>query len=442
MLTFWLKNSESFTINYSQYLAKIPGIIASSNNETTFYTLPKPISTNLESISVLNNDNNNDNDNEKSRNVNIDSLLKNSNNSNSSSNNNNNNNEDNSNGPLLSTASTFLNENNKITTTYAELCSFEYDVLSIKRENHYEICALVMLLFSNTFILESIDVDKTILMNYITRVSRNYKEVPYHNFHHAFCVVQFTVALLVQCDIRKYNPPEKELFGLVISSLIHDIDHHGLNNSFAVRTSSKLAIVYNDVSVLENHHIALGFSIMQSSKEFNILAKWSKQDCINFRKLTINCILSTDMALHNDMCREMSTYGLNSQTFDVDRFKVEADRFNIYRYFLHGADISNSVRPHHISYQISLFIAEEFRNQAKQEMAIGLDVTPFMILPDDMAIAKGEIGFLEYVAKPFWVSLGLSIDKVTVLSLTLNKNIDGWKKRLQSITDGQELDRK
>jgi hypothetical protein len=55
--------------------------------------------------------------------------------------------------------------------------------------------------------------------------------------------------------------------------------------------------MYNDISVLENHHIALGFSIMQSSNDYNIIANWSRDDQKFFRKLAITCVLATDMVL-------------------------------------------------------------------------------------------------------------------------------------------------
>ena len=47
-----------------------------------------------------------------------------------------------------------------------------------------------------------------------------------------------------------------DIFALLIASLCHDADHTGRNNSFEVNKKSPIAIKYNDVSVLENHHAA------------------------------------------------------------------------------------------------------------------------------------------------------------------------------------------
>ena len=42
----------------------------------------------------------------------------------------------------------------------------------------------------------------------------------------------------------------------------HDLDHPGLNNNFQIAARTKLAILHNDASVLENHHCTTGFLIL------------------------------------------------------------------------------------------------------------------------------------------------------------------------------------
>lgn len=42
----------------------------------------------------------------------------------------------------------------------------------------------------------------------------------------------------------------------MLSSLAHDIAHTGRTNAFEISSLSKLAVCYNDESVLENYHVS------------------------------------------------------------------------------------------------------------------------------------------------------------------------------------------
>ena len=68
-----------------------------------------------------------------------------------------------------------------------------------------------------------------------------------HN--HAFMVLQFTAAMVTNCDI---HIPDIELFSILVTAHIHDVDHPGTNNDFIVKTNSKYSQMYKE-SVLENH---------------------------------------------------------------------------------------------------------------------------------------------------------------------------------------------
>jgi calcium/calmodulin-dependent 3',5'-cyclic nucleotide phosphodiesterase len=47
-----------------------------------------------------------------------------------------------------------------------------------------------------------------------------------------------------------------EIFTSLIAAIIHDYDHSGTTNNFHINSDSKLAILYNDRAVLENHHVS------------------------------------------------------------------------------------------------------------------------------------------------------------------------------------------
>jgi len=45
---------------------------------------------------------------------------------------------------------------------------------------------------------------------------------------------------------------DMEIFTLLISGLAHDVCHDGHNNIFHINSKSEIAMLYNDISVLEN----------------------------------------------------------------------------------------------------------------------------------------------------------------------------------------------
>ena len=69
-------------------------------------------------------------------------------------------------------------------------------------------------------------------------------------------------------------------------------DDHLTPNNFHVQSTSDLAVIYNDKSVLENHHVAAFFRTMIDN-DCNILQNMNKQEYKQFRSLMIEMVLHT-----------------------------------------------------------------------------------------------------------------------------------------------------
>ena len=65
----------------------------------------------------------------------------------------------------------------------------------------------------------------------------------------------------------------EEVLSLLLAAAIHDFDHPGYTNNFLVTTGHKLAILYNDRSVLENHHVASAWQLMLSDPKNEFLRR-------------------------------------------------------------------------------------------------------------------------------------------------------------------------
>ena len=104
-------------------------------------------------------------------------------------------------------------------------------------------------------------------------------------------MLQTTHWLIGQTGIKDWLS-DLEIFALLLSAIIHDYDHSGTTNNFHVQSSSNLAILYNDKSVLENHHVAAFFKTMLDNDCF-ILGNMSQSDFREFRSLMIEMVLHT-----------------------------------------------------------------------------------------------------------------------------------------------------
>ena len=81
---------------------------------------------------------------------------------------------------------------------------------------------------------------------------------PYHNNLHAADVLQSCHWIISQTGLKDWMS-DLEIFCLLLSAIIHDYHHTGTTNNFHIQSTSDLAVVYNDKSVLENHHVAAFF---------------------------------------------------------------------------------------------------------------------------------------------------------------------------------------
>jgi len=83
----------------------------------------------------------------------------------------------------------------------------------------------------------------------------------------------------------------------IVSALCHDVDHPGLSNGYLVNTKAEMALLYNDQSVLENHHVAETFLLLRE-EELDIFRHFSDTDYRHVREIIIKMVLATDMATH------------------------------------------------------------------------------------------------------------------------------------------------
>lgn len=78
--------------------------------------------------------------------------------------------------------------------------------------------------------------------------------------------MQVVHSIIFNCGVKEMcSMTDLDIFNTLISAAAHDMDHPGNNNVFETKTRSKLALLYNDSAVLENHHSASFFFLLENT---------------------------------------------------------------------------------------------------------------------------------------------------------------------------------
>jgi len=319
--------------------------------------------------------------------------------------------------------------------SFLELSDPDFDVLHIDHGDFESIALAILVLFEGVIGSPNCMscTEPATLDRLVRRVGHHYRFVPYHSWHHALCVVQQTAAILMRLLDSSAPPPlsDKERFMLMLAALVHDVDHPGHSNFFEVASRSSLALLYNDQSVLENHHLALAFNIM-SNASYDVFRCWTKEETTEARKIIIACVLATDMSAHESFQEDLlrrakrmvsqcnaagdsaSIASLSPSPYDEQQQQQQQLPFNLSNKkdvialcccLLHAADISNPTRPFSVSAHISMSAIKEFQQQAEAERELNLPVTPHMVMPTFESQCRGEVYFCLQIARPYFAAL-------------------------------------
>lgn len=240
------------------------------------------------------------------------------------------------------------------------------------------------------------------LLNFLMTAEDHYvKDNPYHNHLHAADVTQSTHILLNSPNLDSVFTP-LETLSAIFASCIHDIDHPGLTNQYLINSSSELALMYNDESVLENHHLAVSFKLLQN-QDCDILANMSAKQRQTMRKMVIDMVLATDMSKHMSLLADLKTMVetkkvAGSGVLLLDNYN---DRIQVLQNMVHCSDLSNPTKPLDIYRQWVDRIMEEFFRQGDQERAAGMEISP-MCDRFNATIEKSQVGFIDFIVHPLW----------------------------------------
>ncbi|KAK4300355.1 hypothetical protein Pmani_027435 [Petrolisthes manimaculis] len=270
---------------------------------------------------------------------------------------------------------------------------------------------------------------KTFITFMMTLENHYLKDVPYHNSLHAADVAQSTHVLLNSPALESVFT-NLEILAAIFAAAIHDVDHPGLTNQYLINSSSELALMYNDESVLENHHLAVAFKLLQN-EDCDIFANLSKKQRQTLRKMVIDMVLATDMSKHMSLLADLKTMVETKKVAGSGVLLLDnyTDRIQVLQNMVHCADLSNPTKPLELYRDWVSSIMEEFFQQGDRERDQGMDISP-MCDRHSATIEKSQVGFIDYIVHPLWETWADLVhpDAQDILD-TLEENRD-WYQRM------------
>jgi hypothetical protein len=270
----------------------------------------------------------------------------------------------------------------------------------------------------------------------------------YHNSLHGADITQTICIFFNNSNAEEIcHTKAIDLLSIIIAGLGHDIGHPGLTNNFQVNSLSEMAITYNDISCLENFHLAKLFRTLRKD-ETNIFEKLSSQDFKKIRKKMISEILATDMAIHGKVLNNIrskipeSLLQENNNTHITTanghkKFELITDINNemttneeqqaLFDYFIHSADLAHNTKKFKISLRWVELLSNEFWIQGDKEKKMNLSVS-FLCDRNNTDVPKSQVGFIGGFVIPTFNFLIIMFPSLSFTVENAKNNIKEWQK--------------
>jgi class 3 adenylate cyclase len=284
------------------------------------------------------------------------------------------------------------------------------------------------------------------LKHYVSTVAAMYQANPFHNYEHASHVTMSVVKLLS----RIVAPSEEKMllnlhdhtygitsdpltqFTVVLSALIHDIDHPGVPNATLVAERTPLAAVYKEKSVAEQNSVDLAWDLLMEGRYEMLrgVIYVNKVEFDRFRQLLVNTVLATDI-MDKDLGarrkarweKAFSDMALNESPMDTVNRKATI----VIEHLIQASDVAHTMQHWHIYRKWNERL---FREMYKAYADGRANACP------SLNWYKGELGFFDFYIIPLAKKLkdcgvfGVSSDEYLNYAI---QNRSEWESRGQAV---------
>ncbi|XP_071150594.1 probable 3',5'-cyclic phosphodiesterase pde-5 isoform X23 [Mytilus edulis] len=278
-------------------------------------------------------------------------------------------------------------------------------------------CLYVLYMMKDIFSMATkYDLDD--MIRFTMTVKKNYRNVPYHNWAHAFSVAH-AVYTVIKTTKHSFSPVE--CLALYVACLCHDLDHRGKTNAFMVKSASPLAAIYS-TSTMEHHHFNHTVTILQNEGH-NIFKHLTSDQYKQILGDIRQCILATDLALFfGNRARLQEVSDKNEFSWDDSEH-----RHVLMAISMTACDLCSMYKPWDVQLQVVNVIMEEFWLQGDEEKSQGLTPMPMMDRDKKDELPHLEVGFLVGICLPCYELMAQVLPNTKPMVDGAVSNLKKWK---------------
>lgn len=275
------------------------------------------------------------------------------------------------------------------------LLDFHFDSFTLDDDQTLRAC---IRMFIDLDFMETFHISQDVLCRWLLSVKKNYRDVTYHNWRHAFNVSQTMFCMMKTGGMNRLFTPCEQI-SLLVASLCHDLDHRGQNNQFQIKTMSPLAQLYS-TSTLEHHHFDQCIMIL-NTKGNDIFGNLSEEEYRNVIQILEACILATDLALY---------FTNRTKFFDLvntgSNWEPDENRELLRAMMMTACDVAAITKPWEVQTKIAKLVASEFFEQGDIEKE-QLNLTPSRMMDRDRKdeLPDMQINFINSICLPVYEAM-------------------------------------
>lgn len=305
------------------------------------------------------------------------------------------------------------------------LYDFKFDDFSLDDDGSLKAC---LRMFLDLDLIGRFHIEYEVLCRWLLSVKKNYRNVTYHNWRHAFNVAQMMFAIITTTQWWKVLG-ELECLALLVACLCHDLDHRGTNNSFQIKASSPLAQLYT-TSTMEHHHFDQSVMILNSGGN-QILSNCTPDEYSRVISVLEDAILATDLAVYFRKRGDFFSL-VNKNQYD---FSKEENREQLRGMMMTICDIAAITKPWNIQKKVAELVAGEFFEQGDIEKE-ELKITPIDMMnrekKDKLPIM--QVGFIDSICMPVYEAFANLSDELKPLLEGVQENRHNWQSLADEVT--------